>query len=182
MSLVRYPEGIKDKGRQYYTYVHMHTPRKKRLARWVQQQHTLQQVKRVDDQQVILAVAAAHDQPVEGSQQTLRNVPLKPFLQLEELAESRVGRQVREHLTSRRLLLLLLLWLLLLVLGVGMFAGTAGTRKTDLCEEAFDLLKAFFDFTRVEGGEVVEGEGEEGLHDGRWVGVGAPLRATLPMQ
>jgi len=57
------------------------------------------------------------------------------------------------------------------VLGVGMFAGTAGTGKANLCEEAFDLLEAFLDLARVKGGEVVEGEGEEGLHGGRWVGV-----------
>lgn len=37
-------------------------------------------------------------------------------------------------------------------------------READLCEEAFDLAETFFDFGAVEGGEVVEGYREEGLH------------------
>ena len=36
--------------------------------------------------------------------------------------------------------------------------------EADLGEEAFDLAHAFADFGGVVGGEVVEGEGEEGFH------------------
>ncbi len=43
-------------------------------------------------------------------------------------------------------------------------------------QQAFELAEAFADFDAVEGGEVVEGEGEEGFHGGvagvGWGGVG----------
>jgi uncharacterized protein YuzB (UPF0349 family) len=35
-----------------------------------------------------------------------------------------------------------------------------------LCEQTFDLAEAFANFGAVVGGEVVEGEGEEGFHCG----------------
>lgn len=43
--------------------------------------------------------------------------------------------------------------------GGGCWAGEA-----DLRQETFNLFEALFDLVSVVGGEVVEGEGEEGLH------------------
>lgn len=47
-------------------------------------------------------------------------------------------------------------------------------------EQAFELAEAFADFDAVEGGEVIEGEGEEGFHGGvGGVGGGVELGFVL---
>lgn len=137
------------------THIHVHAAREEGLARRVEQQHALDQVEGVDDQEVVLAVAAAHDQPVERGEQALRNVPLEALLQLEELAEGRVARQVGQHL-ARRLLLLFPLspWL-----GHALLPRAARPGQADLREQALDLLQALLDLAAVEGRQVVEGEG-----------------------
>lgn len=122
------------------TYIHVHAPGEQDLARRVQQQNPLDQVERVDDEEVVLAVAAAGDEPVERGQQAVRDVPLEAFLEFEELAEGRVGAEVGEALSRGRgggfgglcgrggggLVLLL--------------GAAAGAREADLRKEAFDLL------------------------------------------
>lgn len=42
--------------------------------------------------------------------------------------------------------------------------GRRGAGETDLGEEGVELAQAFADLGLVIGGEVVEGEGEEGFH------------------
>jgi hypothetical protein len=117
----------------------------------VQKEHALDQVQRVDDEQVVLAVAAAHDQPVEGREQALGNVPLEALLQLEELAEGRVARKVGEHLAGG-------LVSVAAVVGA-LFPRAARPREADLCEKPFDLFQALFDLAAVKGREVVKSEG-----------------------
>jgi len=78
------------------TYVHVHAPRKENLARRVQEENALDQVEGVDDEEVVLAVAAAGDEPVERGEQAVRDVPLEAFLEFEELAEGGIGAEVGE--------------------------------------------------------------------------------------
>lgn len=88
-----------------------------------------------------MPVAASDHQPVEGREEALSDVPFESLLELEELAEGRVRREVGKDFA----------------LGTLGASQVAGTREADLGEEALDLLEALFDFRAVEGGEVVEG-------------------------
>lgn len=90
--------GKAKRGKRRKAYVHVRLAREEGLARRVQQQDALDQVQRAQDQQVVLAVAALGDEAVERREQPLRDVPLEALLQLEELAEGRVAREVRERL------------------------------------------------------------------------------------
>lgn len=72
------------------THIHVDFSREERLARWVEKKYPLDQVERIQDQQVVLAIAATSDQAIEGRQQALGDIPLEALLQLEELAEGRV--------------------------------------------------------------------------------------------
>jgi len=56
----------------------------------VEKKYPLDQVERIQDQQVVLAIASTSDQAIEGRQQALGDIPLEALLQLEELAEGRV--------------------------------------------------------------------------------------------
>ena len=67
----------------------------------MEEECALDEVQRIDDEEIVLAIAAANDQPVEGCEQALRNVPFEALLQFEELAEGRVAREVGEHLARR---------------------------------------------------------------------------------
>lgn len=133
------------------THVHVHAPGKEDLAGRVEQEDALDEVERVDDEQVVLAVAAADDQEVERREQALGNVPLEALLQLEKLAEGRVAREVGEHLARE------LLPVAPAVVGA-LFPGAAGTGQADLCQQTLDLLQAFLDLATVKGREVVEGD------------------------
>lgn len=117
----------------------------------MQKQHALDQVERVDDEQIVLAVAAAHDQPVESREQALRNVPLEALLQLEEFSEGRVAREVGQHFALR----------LVSVSSGGcsaLFPGAARAGQADLGEQPLDLFQAFSNFATVKRRQIVEGE------------------------
>ena len=107
----------------------------------MQKQDSLDQVEGVDDQGIVVPFAASDHQPVEGREEALGDVPLEPFLELEELAEGRVRREVGEDFA----------------LGTLGAPQVARAREADLGEEALDLLETLFDFGPVKGGEVVEG-------------------------
>ena len=138
------------------TYIHVLLSCKEHLAGRVQQQHALGQVQRAEDQQVVLAVAAARQQPVERVEQPLRNVPLKALLQLEELEERRVVVELFKRLVGG-LVLVFIFQASPALLGLG-------RRQTDGSKQSFDLLEALFYLGAVVGRQVVECEGEEGLH------------------
>jgi len=84
-----------------HSYVHVHAAREENLAGRVKKQDALDQIQRVDNQQVILAVAASYYQPVERRKEALCDIPLEAFLQLEKLAEGGVASQVVESLPRR---------------------------------------------------------------------------------
>ena len=150
------------------------------------QQHPLQQIQRRHEQEVILPVAPLSQKPLQTRDQPDRDVPLEALLQLEEFAKGGVVFELGKLFRRRSLVGVLLcgccrsgadgdrMSLLVAccpylrrVLGRGRGAGEA-----DLREEAFELAEAFADLAAVEGGEVVEGEGEEGLHCGLFLCAG----------
>ncbi len=47
---------------------------------------------------------------------------------------------------------------------LGRGLGRRRARETDLCKERVELAQAFADLGLVVGGDIVEGEGEEGFH------------------
>ena len=83
---------------QVCTYIHENRPRKQMLAGWMQQQNPLEQIEGVKYEKVVLALGAAHREPVERHDELLRHVPLEPFLQLEELAKGRVRAEIAQCL------------------------------------------------------------------------------------
>lgn len=83
------------------THVHVLLSREERLARRVQQQHTLDRVEGAEDQEVVLTVGALGHETVEGVDEPQGDVPLEALLELEELPEGRVVGQVRQGLAPR---------------------------------------------------------------------------------
>jgi hypothetical protein len=141
-------------------YVHVHAARKEDLAGWVEQEDALNEIEGVHDEQVVLAVAAPDDQEVERREEPLGNVPLEALLQLEELAEGRIAREVGEHLARG----LFAVAVPVSPVVDALLPRAAGAGQADLRQQAFDLLQSLLDLAAVKGREVVEGEGEEGLH------------------
>ena len=60
----------------------------------MKKENTLDQVQSIEDEQVILPLAASGHQKVEGCKQPLSDVPFEPFLQLEELAKGWIASEV----------------------------------------------------------------------------------------
>jgi hypothetical protein len=110
----------------------VYAPRKEGFARWVEEECALDEVQRIDDEEVVLAVAAADDQPVEGCEQALRNVPFEALLEFEEFAEGRVAREIGEHLARR-------LFSVPAMVG-GMLPRTAWAQEANLREKTLDLF------------------------------------------
>lgn len=113
----------------------------------MQQQHTLRQVEGLHDEQVVLAVAAARDESIQGVEKPLRDVVLEALLQPEELAEGRVDRQLGEAAHRGRR-----------VLDLARLGWRAISRQAELCQEALDLLHALFYLRSVERTEIIKGK------------------------
>ena len=104
-------------------------------------------------------------QPLQTRHQPCRDIPLEPLLQLEKLAERRIVFQRRQFLCGRSSRPIVVAHdghgapSVVVVARAG-----AGFRETDLRQQTLELSEAFADLDPVRGGEVVEGEGEEGFH------------------
>lgn len=68
----------------------------------MKQQNALNQIQSAQNQEVILPITTTRQQTIESLDKPGRHVPLETFLQLEELAKSRVARQLRELFLGRR--------------------------------------------------------------------------------
>lgn len=123
----------------------------------MQQESSLDEIEGIEDQEIILAVAALSHETVESANQAHGNVPLEPLLQLEELLESGILGQLGEVLLLGRRLSAALV----VVVAAAARAVAAGIRKADLGEQTLDLAEALADLGTVVGREVVEGERQE---------------------
>lgn len=135
----------------------------------MQQQQTLYQIQCTENQEIVLSITALSHEPIKRADEPQAHVPLKALLQLEELAERWVISQLAKLLARRRhghISLARYIPIARIFAGtmcaVGAGGGTGG--QTDLCEEAFDLAQTLADLGAVVGGEVVEGERQEGFH------------------
>ncbi len=75
--------------------------REQRLARWMEQKKPLEDAKREQDFDIILAIAASSHEAIQCLEDALGDVPFESLLETEELAKGRVARQLREILGSR---------------------------------------------------------------------------------
>jgi hypothetical protein len=62
----------------------------------MQQQYSLNEVQIGQDQKIILPIVALSQKSVQAVDQSHCHIPLKPFLQLEELSECGVCSQITE--------------------------------------------------------------------------------------
>lgn len=84
--------------RIHITYVHILLPGEERLARGMQQESSLDEIKGIEDQEIILSVAALSHETVKSTDQAHGNIPLESLLQLEEFLESGILGQLGEVL------------------------------------------------------------------------------------
>jgi hypothetical protein len=143
-------QGGRRGGGRKETYVHVHAAREENLAGWVEEEDALNKVERIDDEEIVLPIAAASNEPVESGEQTLRDVPLEALLELEKFSEGRITAKVGESFARRRV-------------GVsgrvcdGWFPW-ARWGEANLGKEAFYLLQTLSDLCAVVRREVVECE------------------------
>lgn len=130
----------------------------------MQQQDALERVKGAQHQQVERPVVALGVELVEGLDQPGRDVPLETVLELEEFAEGGVVGEVGEGVVAPGPALVPdLVDGSLLLLGCGVMG-----READLSQEAIDLLETLLGLGAIEGGQVIERDGQEVLHLEMW--------------
>lgn len=80
----------------------MTLPRKMIPRRRMQQKRPLNQIQRLNNQNIILSIIALPQQPIQTIDQATRHIPLKAILQLKELPERQITAQFRQRLEGRR--------------------------------------------------------------------------------
>lgn len=111
----------------------------------MQQESSLDEIKGIEDQKIILSVAALSHETVKSADQAHGNIPLESLLQLEEFLESGILGQLGEVLLFGGCLSVVFV-----VAGAARVVAT-GIREADLGEKTFDLAETLADLGTVVG-------------------------------